>query len=76
MPIRKRIALSFKEGRLVSKEINKNSPNDKDNSREKLIRGVGLVSELGFVISFPLVGGVFLGIWLDKRFSSSPKMTL
>ena len=76
MAIRKRFELSLKEGRLVTKEAVKKNPDEKDLNRERFLRGLGLVSELGFIISFPLVGGVFLGIWLDRRYGSSPKMTL
>ncbi len=37
---------------------------------------ISLVSQLGFSISLPIVGGAFLGQFLDKTFHLYPKMTL
>lgn len=48
----------------------------KKEKNQDFFQSLSLVSELGFVISFPLVGGVALGVFLDKKFSSYPKLTL
>lgn len=65
--------LRLREGNLEvsGKREDKNS---KKNSN--FYRSIGITSELGFVIAFPLVGGIFLGNWLDSKFSSYPKCTL
>ncbi len=68
--------MRLREGRLELEEKDTEKEQEKNLSREKFIRSIGLVSELGFVISVPMVGGVLLGIWLDDKFSSSPKLTL
>lgn|SRR3989338_10220784 len=68
--------MRLREGRLELEEKDTEREQEKNLSREKFIRSIGLVSELGFVISVPMVGGVLLGIWLDDKFSSSPKLTL
>lgn len=48
----------------------------KKEEKDKLISMFSLASELGFSISLPLVGGAFLGRYLDSRLNSSPKITL
>lgn len=75
MTISRRL-MRLREGRLEFEEKDTGKELEKILSREKFIRSIGLVSELGFVISVPMVGGVLLGIWLDGKFSSSPKLTL
>lgn len=75
MTISRRL-MRLREGRLELEEKDTEKKQEKNLSREKFIRSIGLVSELGFVISVPMVGGVLLGIWLDDKFSSSPKLTL
>ncbi len=37
---------------------------------------ISLVSQLGLSISLPIVGGAFLGQFLDDKFHLYPKMTL
>lgn len=75
MTIIKRQILRFKGGKLIPKnDIEYHKPGY--NRKGSLIRGVGFVSELGFTISIPLVGGVLLGTSLDNKFNSYPKMTL
>ncbi len=44
--------------------------------KEKFIPALSLASELGFSISLPIVGGAFLGQFLDNKFNSSPRITL
>lgn len=43
---------------------------------DKTISSISLASELGFSISLPIVGGAFLGQFLDNKFHSAPRMTL
>ncbi|OGG04470.1 hypothetical protein A2W14_06735 [Candidatus Gottesmanbacteria bacterium RBG_16_37_8] len=35
-----------------------------------------IVSELGLSVTVPLVGGAFLGSYLDRNLNTSPKLTL
>ncbi len=36
----------------------------------------GGVLDVGFSLIIPMLGGTFLGIYLDKRFGATPKFTL
>jgi ATP synthase protein I len=50
---------------------------EKDNPDEKrFISGMGLAADLGLMIALPLVGGAFLGSYLDKKFDTTPRATL
>lgn len=44
--------------------------------KEQFIPALSLASELGFSISLPIIGGAFLGQFLDNKLNSSPRMTL
>ena len=66
--------LRLREGKVEAIE-RKTDPNKKKKS-SNFYRSIGIVSELGFVIAFPLVGGILLGTKLDQKFSSYPKLTL
>ncbi len=33
-------------------------------------------TEIGFSVTVPVVGGVLLGVYLDKEFNTAPKLTL
>jgi ATP synthase protein I len=48
----------------------------KKEEKDRLISMFSLASELGFSISLPLVGGAFLGRYLDDKLHTSPKITL
>lgn len=37
---------------------------------------IGVVSQVGFTICVPIVGGAFIGAYLDQQWSSYPKATL
>lgn len=37
---------------------------------------VGGVVDVGFAILVPMLGGTFLGVYLDKRYSTNPKFTI
>ena len=47
-----------------------------DQKRRSFYFVFGRVSELGFVIAIPIVGGVFLGRWLDGKFDTNPMLTV
>lgn len=40
------------------------------------LEDLALALELGFVISTPIVGGALLGSWIDKKLSTTPRLTL
>ena len=40
------------------------------------IFSIGLASEIGYSIAIPIVVGALVGVWLDKRFNTAPKLTL
>lgn len=46
----------------------------KDESMFLSVLAVG--SQLGFTISFPIAGGVLLGVFLDKKLGTAPTLTL
>ena len=48
--------------------------NKKDFSRS--ISVFNQAMDLGFAIAVPIAGGALLGVYLDKRFNTSPKLTL
>lgn len=56
-------------------EDKKQKGNEKE-TKSRVLTMVSLASELGFSISFPIVGGAFLGQYLDAKFHTSPKLTL
>lgn len=72
----KRRILRFENGKIAEFEKIDNVPKKAKNYSNNIVRGLAIASELGFVISFPIVGGIFLGSWLDKKLSVYPKLTL
>lgn len=72
----KRKILRFKDGKITESEENILEHKYSIDSGKGIIRALGIATELGFVISFPIVGGIILGNWLDKKFSNNPKFTL
>jgi ATP synthase protein I len=72
--MKKRFELRLREGNFVKEE--KLKQEKEEESRSKFVKSVGMASELGFVLSLPIVGGILLGSFLDKKFSSYPKLTL
>ena len=53
-------------------EINKRVRDEKT----KLIYAISLALQLGFAIAIPLTGFLLLGIFLDRKFRSSPLFLL
>lgn len=62
---------------LVEEEIkpSQNSSAEKL-SKGKVVNNFALGGELGFSIVIPIVGGVLLGAYLDKKFNWEPRLTL
>jgi F0F1-type ATP synthase assembly protein I len=46
--------------------------NNKDKPKNNALAAISLGSQLGFAIAAPLVLCLFLGIFLDKKFNTSP----
>lgn len=69
----KRYVLHLHEGNVTYEQ--KQHEEKSDTSRQ-FYRTVGMASELGFVLAFPLVAAILSGSWLDRKFSSYPKFTL
>jgi ATP synthase protein I len=46
------------------------------NERFKNIRELGYYSSLGLSVSLAIFIGLFLGVWLDKKFETPPVLTL
>lgn len=40
------------------------------------LSAVNFAMDLGFSISIPIAGGTLLGVYLDQKFQTSPKLTL
>lgn len=47
-------------------------PNSENNQKKNLFYAISLGLELGFLIVIPLVVFVVLGIFLDRKFNTSP----
>lgn len=41
----------------------------------KLLRMIGVLSTVGLTMVFATVIGLFIGLWLDKKFGTSPWLT-
>lgn len=69
----KRTVLTFDSDRepKVDEEVVK-----RDKKKAAPLPLLGLVSDVGFTIALPIVGGVMLGKILDDRFHTSPMLTL
>lgn len=61
------------EAKIIEEEA---PPENKEESRSRMLQVLSMASELGFAISLPIAGGAFLGQLLDTKFGSSPRMTL
>lgn len=58
----------------VTHEIDRENKSRKE--EKKYFSALQIASQLGFVLVIPLAGGALLGQFLDKKFGTSPKMTL
>lgn len=55
----------------------KNKKLTRKQGREKEWQEVPIKNtEIGFLVVFPILGGLFLGLYLDRRLNTSPKLTL
>ena len=68
--------LSIKQGKLVFEGKEENNSQLEKKSQRRLLSSINLATELGYMIAIPVVGGAFLGSLLDKKFATSPKITL
>ncbi len=41
-----------------------------------IIKNIALVTQLGLSMALPVVAGVYIGAWLDKRFETQPLFLL
>lgn len=70
--IKSKKVLDLKKGKLyISDKTNQNKID-----KPKEIFSLGLAGEIGFTVSVPLVLGAFLGVWLDEKIGTRPKITL
>lgn len=49
---------------------------DSDKRKGSLTSNLSVGTEIGFSVATPVVGGVLLGVFLDKKFNLAPKLTL
>lgn len=68
--------LNFKQGKLVVGDKVQINSHQEEKSKGSLLTSINLATELGFMISIPVVGGAFLGSLLDNKLATSPKITL
>ncbi|MBI3379555.1 AtpZ/AtpI family protein [Candidatus Gottesmanbacteria bacterium] len=71
----KRKTLRFGKDKILTEEVEKLTPKGKKEEK-RFFATLSLVSQLGLSICLPIVGGAFLGQFLDKKFTTSPRMTL
>ena|SRR3989338_10620631 len=72
----KRKILKLNQGILKEQE-EEIIPSNKDKQESlRTIRLITTMSGIGFQIAFPLVISIFLGKFLDEKYSSYPKLTL
>lgn len=50
--------------------------NKSKKSESMFLSVLAVGSQLGFTISFPIAGGVLLGVFLDKKLGTAPTLTL
>jgi ATP synthase protein I len=74
--VRKQKVLHFTRDKLLQEtKVRKESKEDKE-GRSKFLTMISLASGLGFSISLPIAGGALLGHFLDRKFGTTPRMTL
>lgn len=52
------------------------SPNDKDEEKSRKLRELGIYLGLGLQLAVTVAVLAFLGIWLDKKFDTTPWLTI
>lgn len=63
-----------KDGSLEQGKIS--SRNGQQNPQDEEFNAVAFASQFGISVALPVVGGAFLGQYLDNLFHTTPKMTL
>lgn len=61
---------------VYKKEETNSTSNNKESSQANSYTILSLGTQLGFAVAIPIVGGVLLGDYLDKKFNTSPRLTL
>lgn len=72
----KRKILQFKRGILEVREEEIKRPSSTIDERRRFLLVLNKALAIGGRIVIPIVGGTFLGVYLDKLFFSSPKFTI
>ena len=70
----KKKRLTLTQGYLVENEEIEDK--GRDSSRTRFWETVSLATEFGFQIAIPISLGALLGVWLDAKFATQPKLTL
>jgi len=52
------------------------SPNDKEEEKSRKLRELGIYLGLGLQLAVTVAVLAFLGIWLDKKFDTTPWLTI
>lgn len=73
---RKRKVLKFTQNRKLEAVEEVQQQSEEVSSKSRFPGMVSWASELGFSVSLPIVGGAFLGQFLDNKFNTTPRMTL
>ena len=71
-----RKVLRLTKNNLLQKIEEKEKPKKEEEGRSKFLTMISLASGLGFSISLPIAGGALLGHFLDRKFGTTPRMTL
>lgn len=61
---------------LVEEEIKDSQSLNSKLKKKKTSLSITHGGEIGFSIVVPIAGGVLLGVYLDKKFNTAPKLTL
>lgn len=72
---KKKVLRLDKDNKLIIEELSSGG-NKVEEEEVSFDKAVSLISELGLSIALPIAGGAFLGNLLDKKFTTSPRMTL
>lgn len=62
--------------KVVKKSSAKKTDNKTKKSESMFLSVLAVGSQLGFTISFPIAGGVLLGVFIDKKTGHAPLFTL
>lgn len=72
---KKKVLRLDKDNKLIIEELNSQG-NQERQEGVSFNKALSLTTELGLSIALPIAGGAFLGNLIDKKFATSPRMTL